>query len=383
MKSPAEIAVKFRRQWNNANKRESRLLGGVDAWPVCESIGLPKPRVLASDLDSVRRHVDQWRMVQTGEVIWQQVSYRATAEPVSVPALWQLNKPSQWITACADKTISTEFDRMVTLAESTDPMYHSLLIRRRSLWRDKPLSEVIQACKLATALELGCANGKPLRTLSLEGIDTKFFERNGALVTRLLDVRFDGEVSRIGLEVFLDALSDGDHWLLLVDLDGQLLPFKKQRIASAELATASLPGQRLLIVENESCQHQLPELRDTIAILGAGFDLGWAVNPCLSTKQIAYWGDIDTWGLHCLSRARAHLPHLCPLLMTEALFNQHNEAAVSEPVVAGTDVPANLQECEAELYRKLLSSDRGRLEQEFLAGDLVLQHIRCWLNQLG
>ena len=96
-----------------------------------------------------------------------------------------------------------------------------------------------------------------MRTLSLEGVDTKFFERNARLVTTLLDARYDGEVSQIGLETFLGAVTEGDHWLLVMDLDGTLLPFQKQRVRSSELRDIALPGERLLIVENECCQHQI------------------------------------------------------------------------------------------------------------------------------
>lgn len=39
--------------------------------------------------------------------------------------------------------------------------------------------------------------------LGLEGIDTKFFERHGSLIVSFLDVRFDNDVSEMGLEAFL------------------------------------------------------------------------------------------------------------------------------------------------------------------------------------
>lgn len=188
------------------------------------------------------------------------------------------------------------------LVKSTDPQFHSLFVRRRSLWRNTPVDEVVQAARLAIKLEPGCAEGRPLRLISLAGIDTKFFERNARLVTTLLDVRYDDEVSRLGLEVFLGALLECDHWLLVADLDGSLLPFRRQRVGSSELKDSNLPGQRLLIVENESCLHQLPLLHDTIAVLGAGFDLSWTVNAHLADKQVGYWGDIDTWGLQFLAR---------------------------------------------------------------------------------
>jgi len=379
MKTPADIINRLRRQWQSSQKREVRLLQGQSGWPVVEPIGKPKPKTLVDDLDAVIEHNRQWQNVLTGSVIWQDVTYRATAEPVRVPVAWQLDKPSDWIEACQDKPIRDEFKLLSTLVENVDAVFHSLFIRSRSLWLQKPIAEVIQACQLASELTPGCANERPLRSLSVAGIDTKFFERNARLITRLLDERYDGEVSQMGLETFLDAIPEGDHWLLLIDLDGELLPFRKQRIPTAELARVELPGSHLLIIENESCQYQLPDsLSGTLAILGAGFDLDWTANVHLKTKQIAYWGDIDSWGLSCLAKARQNLVDLQSLLMTKDIFMQHHGAAVVEPVVAGTDIPECLTASEAELYLHLLASEYGRLEQEFLSADLVLAVITSW-----
>ncbi len=214
--------------------------------------------------------------------------------------------------------------------------------------------------------------------LSLEGIDTKFFERNAQLVTALLDVRFDGDVGKIGLESFLGALAEGDHWLLLLDLDGSLLPFKQVRVRSSDLRTMAIPGERLLIVENESCQHQLPALSQMIAVLGAGFDLGWTSADWLSKKKVAYWGDIDTWGLQCLAAARKSIRHLDPLLMSSEVFSQFAELAVPEPVTAGAESPVDLTLAEKDLYERLLNEPYGRLEQEFLPEEICRTTIRNW-----
>ena len=159
----------------------------------------------------------------------------------------------------------------------------------------------------------------------------------------------------LGLEAFLGALVEGDHWLLLMDLDGSLLPFKKMRVRSSELRETTIPGERLLIIENESCQHQLPAIPRTIAVLGAGFDLSWTEADWLSTKQVAYWGDIDTWGLQLLARARKAIRRLDPLMMTCEIFERFADLAVAEPVVAGTEVPTDLSESEQRLYRQLLN----------------------------
>jgi hypothetical protein len=380
MKSPAELKVILRRQWDDGTRREARLLGAKGAWPVVVSIGCPSPRTLSSDLDAVKRHISVWRQVPIGEVVWEAVRYRATSAPVDVPTLWKIRKPSEWIDACSDAVMRQEFETMATLVERTDPAFHSLFIRKRSLWRGKPTVEVVQAARLAMALEPNCAVGRPLRMLSIEGIDTKFFERHAQLVTKLLDAQFDGEVSQIGLENFLGALAESDHWLLVMDLDGALLPFKKQRVRSSELRETSLPGERLLIVENESCQHQLPTVSKTIAILGAGFDLSWIEGDWLLTKRVAYWGDIDTWGLQFLARARKAIGQLDALMMTSEIFEQFADLAVPEPVVAGTELPNNLNKLEQSLYLRLMKEARGRLEQEFLSEELSRATILNWAN---
>lgn len=380
MKSPAELKVFFRRRWEAAAKREACLLGGADAWPIVAPIGRPTPKTMASDLGAVKRHIDEWRRVNIGEVLWEDISYRATLTPVNVPVYWSIREATEWIAACEDRSIRAEFEWISKFLEETDACFHSLLVSRRSLWRDKSIDEILQATRLALALKPLCANNKPLRTLSLEGIDTKFFERNSRLITALLDVRFDGEVSRIGLETFLGAISGSDHWLLVIDLDGSLLPFRKQRVRSSELKDTPLPGKRILIVENESCQHHLPDLPETIAVLGAGFDLEWVKGRWLQSKQIGYWGDIDTWGLQFLAAARQSLPHVRALMMTPEIYEQNPGAAVPEPIVAGTDVPAGLNDIEQALYKRILNESRGRLEQEFLPATVVRQVIQHWCD---
>ncbi len=380
MKSPVELKVALRRQWENATLREARLLGASGAWPTFLSIGRPSPRKLHSDLDGVKRHVEAWRQVKTGEVLWEQVQYRATSAPVAIPIHWKLNKPTEWIDAIGDSAVRHEFQAMSILVEKTAPVFHSLFVRRRSLWSGKLIQEVLQASRLAMVLAPGCAQGRPMRTVSLEGIDTKFFERHAKLVTALLDARFDGEVSRIGLEDFLEAFREGDHWLLIEDLDGSLLPFKKIRIRSSELRDTALPGSRLLIIENEVCQHQLPEAADTVAVLGAGFDLNWTEGQWLASKRVAYWGDIDTWGLQFLSKVRTNMPHLEALLMTVDVYERFFDSTVPEPVVAGSELPTGLSDAEGHLYRRLLQEKRGRLEQEFLPLEHVQKCILDWVS---
>src|SRR5690606_16053872 len=99
--------------------------------------------------------------------------------------------------------------------------------------------------------------------------------------------------------------------------------------------TTALPARRILLVENERSLRQLPQpLPGTIAILGSGLNLAWLAAPWLQACDVAYWGDLDTWGLAMLATARRHLPQLHALLMDRSSFDAHVQRAVAEPVHA-------------------------------------------------
>ena len=380
MHSPAELSLRLARQWQNPDLRESRLSGDED-WSARLSVGRPPAKLVAGNWSAVADHIRQWWAVRTGRVIWESSSYRATGEAFDVPVAWEISSAEEWIEATADRAVATECSILARIIAAADPLFHSIFIRQRSLWKGKLVAEILQAADLVMRLEPGCAGGAPLRALSIAGIDSKFFERHRGLIIRLLDLRFDGEASRQGLETFLNAWRESDHWLLVVDLDGDLLPFSQQRVRSTELANVNPAVSRVVIVENERCLHLLPRpLPGTLAILGAGNNLHWLVASWVQRAIVVYWGDIDTWGLLLLAQARRIVPSLQAILMDRATFDDHSAfSAVPESVRAGSVPPDALLPCEKDLYRYLQTSDKGRLEQEFVRAEDVARSITAAL----
>lgn len=386
MHSPASLALRLARQWQNADLREARLVGGGDgsgSWPIQLPIGRPAARIVAGEWASVAAHIQAWREVAAGRVIFEPVTYRATGEPCEVPVGWEIADAAEWVKAASDHAVTAEYRALQSLLRGADPLFHTLFIRHRSLWREKPLEEILKAAALALRLEPGCARGLPLRALSfgeVAGIDSKFLERHRSLLLRLLDLRFDGEPSQQGLECFLDAWQEADHWLLVADLDGALLPFSQQRVRSSELGRCiTLAARRVIVVENERCLHLLPtRMPGTIAILGAGNNLAWLGAEWLRKAHVGYWGDIDTWGLALLANARRALPGIRPLLMNREVFERHAERlAVKEKVPAAAAPPELLTPVETALYLHLYSHEKGRLEQEFLPPGEVIAALRA------
>jgi len=377
VKSPAYLAARWRKQWQTADTREQRLLD-VNAWPISLPIGKPTAAEFTTQSREVREHVQQWRAVRVGQVQSETVWYRAGGEPVEIPATWILRDAAEWVAATGDPAIELEHRILGSVLAHADRQFHRTLIRQLRLVVNAGEDVVLQALRLVQLLEPGCADGRPLRALALAGIDSKFFERNRALIQQLLDTRFEGQASEQGLESFLGALDEGDHWLLIAPLEPALLAFDRQSVPAAELMSAGLPGTHLLVVENERSLHQLPQLPSTVAVLGSGLNLAWMRTPWLKSKIIAYWGDIDTWGLTMLATARAQQPHLQPILMDSGTFEIHQALAVPEPNPAGETEPPTLSDAERRLYRHIRGIPKGRLEQEFLPRETVANAIRHW-----
>lgn len=378
VKSPDELASLLTRQWQDTDKREHRLLD-PQAWPLQLAIGRPSPTVFAHHTARVREHIARWRAVTLGEVQWRDTAFRSATEPVSLPLHWQLSSSEEWARATGDTQVMLEQQRLRYLLDRISLDFHALLIRQRGLWRERENEEVIQAVTLALELGPGIAAGRPLRSLPLAGIDSKFIERNRGLIAALLDIRFEGRASQLGLASFLDAADEGDHWLLVAPLSPGLLPYAQMRVRARELMDTPLPAERILLIENDRCLHLLPALPNTIAVLGSGLDLAWLRADWLRDRCLGYWGDMDTWGLRMLARARSLQPHLDALLMERSLFDRHAAAlSVPEPITAGLPSPVGLTEDEEAFYGHLLESPKGRIEQEFLPKETVTQALSHW-----
>ncbi len=377
MKTPAELSHKLAQQWYAADHREQKLLGR-NLWPLKLTIGRPQGKVLKYDSAQVREHLQLWRQEPLGQVIWEPVSYQSASHSIDIPCYWLIQNPSEWVAACRDQQISKEYSKLSKIVTQVEPLFHSLLVRQRSIWHRNQTSEIILCCQVAMILKPGFAKGLPLRALKVANIDSKFIEQHRALLVKLLNIRFNDLLKTMTLEQFLDVADDRDQWLLIIPLSKNLLAYEQLRLRAFELKRLKLPGKYLLVIENEQCRYQLPVLDNTLAILGAGLNLSWMNNPDFKHKHIAYWGDIDTWGLKMLAMARQTQPKLTPVLMNSDIFRKYQKFAVAEPKQAGDQAPQPLTDNEIQLYQSLLQSPKGRLEQEFIPADEIKAILLEW-----
>ena len=76
LKSPRDLALQLRRQWADTPRRLRQLLPEDGAWPLTLPIPLPSPAQLEGDLQAVREHLQAWRAVRAGHVVWEPRRYR-------------------------------------------------------------------------------------------------------------------------------------------------------------------------------------------------------------------------------------------------------------------------------------------------------------------
>jgi hypothetical protein len=100
--------------------------------------------------------------------------------------------------------------------------------------------------------------------------------------------------------------------------------------------------------------------------------------PAIAGKRIGYWGDMDTWGLTMLAKARSLRPELTALLMERELFDQCRGAAVSEGAPADGQALEGLTSAERDFYCYLRGLERGRVEQEFVPRERVVAALEEW-----
>ena len=126
----------------------------------------------------------------------------------------------------------------------------------------------------------------------------------------------------------------------------------------------------------------LPELKESIAILGNGYQIELLGNAkWLSDKHISYWGDIDAHGFHLLSIIRSYFPQTKSVMMDFETFDHFRNFSVLGPIPTFNAL-SHLTNEESNLFQYLLSLEDGnRLEQERINHNFALNKIRQLLRQ--
>lgn len=384
-KLPAQVQQELiKKEWHNRRVLKQHLLGQRE-FPIQVTLHAPKNDMQAlSHLDHFKQFVHAWRNVSdTEQVVWREKKKPCLTQ--SMPTHLCIDNFQQLLTWLG-KQAEQQYQHWQQLMQIVLDVHINLkpvLVQHLSVLQKYTVQDLQKLKNLLSCLHANMAENKYIRELVIEGVDTKFIENNQKILADLLDVLHHGAVSEQGgLLKWLNCLDLPKGWLLLRYLDPEHRGVEILKIASNTLMDLAITAKNILIIENEQSCYALPKLADCVAIAGAGKNLTWLTADWLNSKNIAYWGDIDSWGLSFLSDARAHLPNLTALMMNQNTVEMHHAAMVNEPSSV-LKLPIALTEAEQNLFYALKNRDfeANRLEQERLNSDYIYAQIQAWLSQ--
>jgi len=385
---PDDLAVACRRQMER-NQADWLAQPSEGSWPLSVALRGPSDRHAANAPGAMRAWLGAWNDFdrisrdkgRRAAAVWRSVNWR-TMGNVTIPEK-VLFGDAQAVADCAGlrrhwDTLHARWQRIggryPVLAGQRDC---TTAIIRTADWPDddfRRLMELLAWCRQNPA------SGLYLRQLPLVDIDTKWVEGRRGVVEPLLRILMgkEGDIREVmGLRRSPNTVR---MRLLDADLREQLLGMEDLQISVGQWNYVfRYPPRRLLIVENLESGLALPDIDGVAVVMALGNNvtalrgIEW-----VPAADILYWGDVDTWGLHILSRARGIFPHLRSVLMTEEVVESHRHLLTDEPTQDKRPA-VNLTEDEAQLLSDLQTGrwgERRRLEQERIHWPMVTEEIR-------
>ena len=381
------IAEIERREWQHGPNLRERLCG-ERPFPLRMGLKAPTEEQALTDLEHFRQFIASWKTwPQLGQLDWQRRKYPRLGEH-EVPVALHIDSMPDLIAVLgpAAEARSRRWQERMRPLLDLDPRLAKALLKHLDEIENMTADNTLMIAQVLPQLQPGLGREAFLRALPLQDVDTKFVEEHAALLSDLLDCLHAGALTESGgLLGWLDCRVNPGGWLQVRPLcrrsRERLAGLPLLQLDTQTLREFELPASRILIVENKQSGYALPALDDTIAVFGGGRNTAWMEADWLNTKQIAYWGDIDSWGLAILSEARRRHPRVQALMMDEAVVLQHQSRMVNERE-SYKQLPKHLTEAEQHLFERLQNGHYGktRLEQERLTPDYVLWHLNAWIQ---
>lgn len=218
-------------------------------------------------------------------------------------------------------------------------------------------------------------------------VHTKFIERNRWIIWELLDVIIHDSLNKDEQKHFESRFnlkySESLVRLRLLDIkiaQSFFSGLEDLTIKISDFSNLTLPIRRILIVENLMNLLTLPDMPDTMAIFGKGYNVLSLKNiEWLKGCDIIYWGDLDAQGFEILSGFRGYYHQTKSLMMDQTTFDNFFEDDIG--VLSKIKNLRNLNEEEQNMHR-LLYQNNWRLEQEKIPMDYTLFQLNKLTKEL-
>lgn len=393
---PEEVIQRLReKEWRNPRVLKARLKG-QKSFPISMSLRPPRGQEAAAGLWQYQNFVEAWKAFPNRScVLWEKRAFRQLSDQ-NLPARFSvrdigtlaevLGEEERSALAGWESRISRILAEPFAQEGVAQKELFNVLVDHLEVLDGFFENDLELLVKLIPQLKPGLGAGCFLRALPVVYVDTKFIEQNLRFLERLLDVLHQGNVTTAGgLLAWLNCSENPKGWLFVRPLcessQAALGGLPILQMDTATLQNFELPASNILVVENVQSGLALPPVNNTIAVFGGGRNTSWLSATWLISKQVAYWGDLDSEGFSILSDARGRCSIINPLMMDEETVDKFSSRMVEEPDFVRSP-PTNLQDHEFNLFCKLREGCFGkpRLEQERLAPDYVLRHLIRWAS---
>jgi hypothetical protein len=327
MLNPQEVLAAARSKWPAVLRAEA---AGENMFPLAVPFGRPST---TSDFAAIRTDLASLAAANYGwQIEWEEIDTRKWGKQrwprrVSFASIEDLAETLQFMGQL------TLFREALVLARSACPKLEPWLRTRAHRipellpdWKD-----LICVCAFFDANP--CPNCFP-RQLPIP-VGTKFIEERAGILAELLTLVLGDRVNTKGLcfeERFHLRLEPAQVRFRF--LDGSLReqtrwPVMDCTISVHDLASLSWRIPRVLIVENKAVFLCLPDVPNTLAILGSG-KAASLLPSCswLQESDVVYWGDCDEAGFGILSSLRGSLPRVRSILMDDETWRGWSRFAV-------------------------------------------------------
>jgi len=378
MLTTSEIHKKAQRLWP---RLLASTVSGETLFPYPITLAPPKSADMGSQFEDIR----QW--IKSLEIFTQRHQLQLEYKQVNHRRLGNQRLPSRLVIQQAQQLLNL-LDRNKDYQLFCENL---ALIRQQipelEVWLHKNYRQLETHAEhwpaLISIVEYFQANPLPdkyLRALDIPGIDSKFIEGRYTVIRQLLDVLLSpsyilDDFTGSDLIAFCQrfGLQHDQPLIRLRWLDKKLCKhtfgLEDFSIPVNQLSNTSLPVEQVFITENKTNFLSFPTRQNAIVMFGQGYAIDLIGSlPWLQDKQIYYWGDIDTHGLHILDRLRKCIPQMNSLLMDkETLLKFKNFWGEESMEKRFTSSLPNLSDKENDLYQALINNEYAknlRLEQE-------------------
>lgn len=369
-----ELKAKLLKMWESGKLLRSEE-DPEALFPLSVKLQGPTSGELSSRFAAVSDWIAAWRK-ESLQLVWRRTQHRIIgANEVPTHALF-----SNLDEVCRFLKVSAALGSFRELIETTRASYPVLL---PWLYR-RPLA----ALQLAPAWERFLAvvnwlanHPRPeiyLRQIDLPGVDTKFLELHKGVLSELFELALGPTQVDLGASSFERRFGFRERparvrWRPLGE--GAVFRGFTELTVTREDFLHTDPGfSKVVVVENEINFLTFPPLEDAMIVFGSGYKVGTLKGvPWMVSRELYYWGDIDTHGFAILDQFRGYYPQTRSLLMDRVTFLAHEERWVKESRQVRAPL-AGLTREEQSLYQQLLHEEYGpnlRLEQELIGFSFV------------